>query len=81
MVNAAIMINAAAAFNPTNPNVASISEAYKTLVPLFGATAGFVFLVTLSSGIASSVVGTLAGQAIMGGIIRKDVLSMLSLLG
>jgi manganese transport protein len=74
MVNAAIMITAAAAFNPANPNVASISEAYKTLVPLFGATAGVVFLVTLlSSGIASSVVGTLAGQAIMEGLLGKKV--------
>jgi manganese transport protein len=74
MVNAAIMIMAAAAFNTTNPNVASISEAYKTLVPLFGATAGVVFLVTLlSSGIASSVVGTLAGQAIMEGLLGKKV--------
>jgi manganese transport protein len=74
MVNAAIMITAAAAFNATNPNVASISEAYKTLVPLFGATAGVVFLVTLlSSGIASSVVGTLAGQAIMEGLLGKKV--------
>ncbi|MFL6403329.1 MAG: Nramp family divalent metal transporter [Nitrososphaeraceae archaeon] len=73
-VNAAIMIMAAAAFNPTNPNVASISDAYKTLVPLFGATAGVVFLVTLlSSGIASSVVGTLAGQAIMEGLLGKKV--------
>lgn len=73
-VNAAIMIMAAAAFNSTNPNVASISEAYKTLVPLFGATAGVVFLVTLlSSGIASSVVGTLAGQAIMEGLLGKKV--------
>src|SRR5918912_173250 len=73
-VNAAIMIMAAAAFNPTNPNVASISEAYKALVPLFGATAGVVFLVTLlSSGIASSVVGTLAGQAIMEGLLGKKV--------
>src|ERR671933_727570 len=74
MVNAAIMIMAAAAFNPTNPNVASISEAYKTLVPLFGATAGVVFLITLlSSGIASSVVGTLAGQAIMEGLLGRKV--------
>jgi manganese transport protein len=73
-VNAAIMIMAAAAFNPTNPNVASISDAYKTLVPLFGATAGVIFLVTLlSSGIASSVVGTLAGQAIMEGLLGKKV--------
>jgi manganese transport protein len=74
MVNAAIMIMAAAAFHSDNPNVASISEAYKTLVPLFGATAGVVFLVTLlSSGIASSVVGTLAGQAIMEGLLGKKI--------
>ena len=74
MVNAPIMITAAAAFNSTNPNVASISEAYKTLVPLFGATAGIVFLITLlSSGIASSVVVTLAGQAIMERFLGKKV--------
>jgi manganese transport protein len=74
MVNAAIMIMAAAAFHSGNPNVASISEAYKTLLPLFGATAGVVFLITLlSSGIASSVVGTLAGQAIMEGLLGKKV--------
>src|SRR5919197_139200 len=73
-VNAAIMIMAAAAFNPNNTNVASISEAYKTLVPLFGAIAGVVFLVTLlSSGIASSVVGTLAGQAIMEGLLGMKI--------
>lgn len=74
MVNAAIMIMSAAAFHSSNPNVASISEAYKTLLPLFGATAGVVFLITLlSSGIASSVVGTLAGQAIMEGLLGKKV--------
>ena len=74
MVNAAIMIMAATAFHTHNPGVASISDAYKTLLPLFGATAGIVFLLTLlSSGIASSVVGTLAGQAIMEGLLGKKV--------
>src|SRR6185312_769558 len=74
MVNAAIMIMAATAFHTHNPGVASISDAYKTLLPLFGATAGVVFLLTLlSSGIASSVVGTLAGQAIMEGLLGKKV--------
>jgi manganese transport protein len=73
-VNAAIMIMAATAFHATNPEVASISEAYKTLLPLFGAVAGIIFLLTLlSSGIASSVVGTLAGQAIMEGLLGKKV--------
>src|SRR5919199_2444226 len=74
MVNAAIMIMAAAAFHPHNANIVSISQAYKTLVPLFGATAGVVFLVTLlSSGIASSVTGTLAGQAIMEGLLGMKI--------
>ena len=74
MVNAAILIMAATAFHTYNPGVASISDAYKTLIPLFGATAGIVFLLTLlSSGIASSVVGTLAGQAIMEGLLGKKV--------
>jgi manganese transport protein len=63
MVNAAIMIMAAA-FNAHYSNIASISDAYKTLIPLFGAGAGMVFVITLlSSGISSSIVGTLAGQS------------------
>ena len=65
---------AAVAFNPHNSQIASIAEAYKTLVPLFGATAGLVFVITLlSSGIASSAAGTLAGQIIMEGFLGKKV--------
>lgn len=74
MVNAAIMIMAAAAFNSHYSNVASISDAYKTLIPLFGAGAGIAFVITLlSSGISSSVVGTLAGQAVMEGLLGMKV--------
>ena len=74
MVNAAIMIMAAAAFNTHFSNIASISEAYKTLVPLFGLGAGTVFIITLlASGISSSVVGTLAGQTIMEGLLGVKV--------
>ena len=73
-VNAAIMIMAAAAFYPQYSNIASISEAYRTLVPLFGMAAGTVFIITLLfSGIASSVTGTLAGQSIMEGLLGKKV--------
>ncbi|MER5174890.1 MAG: Nramp family divalent metal transporter [Candidatus Nitrosocosmicus sp.] len=72
MVNAAIMIMAAAAFNTHYSNIASISGAYKTLIPLFGIGAGTVFVLTLlASGISSSVVGTLAGQTIMEGLLGK----------
>src|SRR5436309_2500916 len=74
MVNAAIMIIAAAAFHAHFSNIASISEAYKTLIPLFGLGAGTVFLITLlASGISSSVVGTLAGQTIMDGLLGMKV--------
>jgi manganese transport protein len=74
MVNAAIMIMAAAAFYSHNTSIASISEAYKTLVPLFGSLAGIIFLITLlSSGISSSIIGTLAGQSIMEGLLGINV--------
>jgi len=73
-INAIIMIMAAVAFNPSNSNIQSISEAYKTLIPLFGLVAANIFLITLlSSGIASSIVGTLAGQVIMEGLLGKKV--------
>ncbi|MGI0101060.1 MAG: Nramp family divalent metal transporter [Nitrosotalea sp.] len=72
LVNAAILIMAAAAFHPHNSSVSSISDAYKILVPLFGIGSGVIFLVTLlSSGISSSVVGTMAGQAIFEGLLGK----------
>jgi len=74
MVNAAIMIMAAAAFYSHDTPIASISEAYKTLIPLFGPLAGIIFLITLlSSGISSSIIGTLAGQSIMEGLLGINV--------
>ncbi len=74
IVNATIMIMSSVAFYPENSQIGSISEAYKTLIPLFGITAGVIFLITLlSSGIASSVAGTLAGQVIMEGLLGKKV--------
>jgi manganese transport protein len=72
LINAAIMIMAAAAFHPHDSGISSISDAYKTLVPLFGIGAGVIFLVTLlSSGISSSVVGTISGQMIYEGLLGK----------
>jgi manganese transport protein len=72
LVNAAILVMAAAAFHPHNSGISSISDAYKMLVPLFGIGAGIIFLVTLlSSGISSSVVGTIAGQTIYEGLLGK----------
>lgn len=72
VINAAILIMSASAFHPNNSGVASISDAYKILVPMFGVGAGVLFLVTLlSSGISSSIVGTIAGQHIYEGLLGK----------
>ena len=73
-VNAAIMIMAAAAFYAHGKQVATIDEAYRTLSPLFGQAAAVVFGITLlASGLSSSTTGTLAGQAIMEGMLGKKI--------
>ena len=66
LINAAILVMAAAAFYDSGFQVATIDEAYRTLTPLFGPLASTVFAVALlSAGISSSITGTLAGQSIM----------------
>jgi len=70
LVNAAIMVMAAAAFATHGLNVATIKDAYITLEPLFGPAAAIVFGITLlASGLSSSTTGTIAGQAIMEGML------------
>lgn len=70
LINAAMLMMAAAAFSGTVGEVAAIDTAYRTLVPLFGGAAAGVFLLSLlASGVSSSVVGTLAGQMIMQGFL------------
>jgi manganese transport protein len=68
LINVAMVAMAAAAFHAGHSGVAEIQTAYYTMVPLLGAGAGLVFLISLmASGISSSVVGTMAGQMIMQG--------------
>ncbi|HVV93456.1 MAG TPA: Nramp family divalent metal transporter [Hyphomicrobiales bacterium] len=68
LVNLAMVMMASAAFHLGHSDVAEIETAYHTLTPLLGAGAAAIFLVSLiASGIASSVVGTMAGQMIMQG--------------
>ncbi len=70
IVNAAMVMMAARAFHVGHSDIAEIGTAYHTLVPLFGAAAAGIFLVSLmASGISSSVVGTMAGQLIMQGFV------------
>jgi manganese transport protein len=74
LVNAAIMVMAAAAFGAHGIQVPTIQDAYLTLEPLFGPAAAVVFGVTLlASGLSSSTTGTIAGQAIMEGMLGRKV--------
>jgi manganese transport protein len=74
MVNMAMVMMAASAFHQGHSSVAEIETAYHTLTPLLGAAAASVFLVSLiTSGISSSVVGTMAGQLIMQGFLHVRV--------
>jgi manganese transport protein len=74
LVNAAIMVMAAAAFGTHGLNVATIQDAYITLQPLFGPAAATVFGITLlASGLSSSTTGTIAGQAIMEGMLGRKM--------
>jgi manganese transport protein len=81
MVNVAILIAAGKVLYPlygavgnTNANSLTVGDAAKIMSGLYGSLAGIVFAVTLlSSGIASSTTGTLAGQAIMEGLLGTKV--------
>jgi len=74
MVNIAMVMMAASAFHQGHSEVAEIEAAYHTLTPLLGSAAAAVFLVSLiASGISSSVVGTMAGQIVMQGFLRRRI--------
>ncbi len=75
LVNAAMLIMAASTFWVHGlTKVASIEEAHRTLVPLLGRASSVVFAISLlASGLSSSTVGTMAGQVIMQGFIRRQV--------
>ena len=74
MVNMAMVMMAASAFHQGHNEVAEIETAYHLLTPLLGSAAAAVFLVSLiTSGVSSSVVGTMAGQMIMQGFLHVRV--------
>lgn len=72
LINAAILILAAATFNGTeHAGVADIGDAYTLLTPLLGTSlASTLFAVALlASGQNSTITGTLAGQIVMEGFL------------
>ena len=74
-INAAMLIMAATVFfNSGHNNVDSLEGAHKTLEPILGGSAGVLFaLALLASGLSSSTVGTLSGQVVMQGFIKRKI--------
>lgn len=71
LVNSAMLIMAAAVFLRGGAQVASIEQAHQTLRPLLGPLSAISFaLALLFSGLASSTVGTMAGQVIIEGFLN-----------
>ncbi len=75
LVNAAMLMMAAATLHVSGQGSIIegdvISEAWRTLTPLLGGAASFVFALSLlASGLSSSAVGTMAGQIIMEGFVH-----------
>lgn len=74
LINAAMLIMAAAAFHGDAHPVDSLPAAHAQLFATVGAGTALAFaLALLASGIASSSVGTYAGQVVMQGFIRRTI--------
>ncbi|MHB9058644.1 MAG: Nramp family divalent metal transporter [Bacillota bacterium] len=68
LINASMVVVAAAVFHTQGMSVTSIEQAHISLAPLLGAFSGTAFAVALlASGLSSSAVGTMAGQCVMQG--------------
>lgn len=68
------LLAAATFFHKGLTHIGTIEEAHRTLEPLLGSAAGWVFAVSLlASGLSSSSVGTMAGQIIMQGFLKKHI--------
>lgn len=76
LINAAILILAAAAFHRTgHTDVVEIQDAYHLLDPLVGGTlASLLFGVALlASGQSSTFTGTIAGQVVLEGFLQRSI--------
>ena len=79
LINIAMLIMAASTFyNKGMVTVGTLEGAYHTLEPLLGRAASWVFAISLlASGLSSSSVGTMAGQIIMQGFLRRHIVPWL----
>jgi manganese transport protein len=75
LINVAMLVVAASVFFKSGlHNVSSLETAHKTLEPLLGRASSTLFaLALIASGLSSSAVGTMAGQVVMQGFIRRRI--------
>src|ERR671935_129684 len=75
LINVAMLVVAASTFYKSGlVDVESLENAHKTLAGLLGGASSTLFaLALLGSGLSSSTVGTLAGQVVMQGFIRRRI--------
>ena len=75
LINMSMLVMAASVFFKSGlTDIDSIEGAHRTLVPALGGAASAIFgLSLLASGLSSSTVGTLAGQVIMQGFMRRQI--------
>ena len=75
LINMAMLIMAASVFFKSGLlNVASLETAHRTLQPILGGASGTLFALALvGSGLSSSAVGTLSGQVVMQGFVRRQI--------
>jgi manganese transport protein len=75
LINLSMLVMAAATFGESGlPDVDSLEGAHDTLQPILGpAAATFFAIALLGSGLSSSAVGTLSGQVVMQGFVRRRI--------
>ena len=75
LINMAMLIMAATTFFKHGlTGVGSLETAHRTLEPLLGKGASWIFAVSLlASGLSSSAVGTMAGQVMMQGFLKRRI--------
>lgn len=75
LINVAMLVMAASTFFQSGrTEVDSLEGAHETLEPILGGASSVLFaLALIASGLSSSAVGTLSGQVVMQGFIRRQI--------
>jgi manganese transport protein len=75
LINVSMLVMAASTFYKTGlTDVDSLEGAHKTLEPILGGASSVLFaLALIASGLSSSAVGTLSGQVVMQGFVRRKI--------